>query len=403
MSAVFPPTAPAARELLDPSAAPPSALGPHGEGLAIVTEQVAEFGGVERVLASLAARYPAAPIVATRFEPASGFPGDDCQERIARRVAEQANGSGPLPTAAVRLVGRPGRRRRHFLFPLYARDVRSAPLDGARVVLSLGGNGWSNAAAVPRGARHVAYVGGPPRPLYGHFREYTREYAPHLRPLLLAAVPALRAHYRRLLAVPAAVAANSRASADGLRRLLRRHVDVIYPPVRTEFFTPAPSERRHFLVVSRLRPHKRVDVVLDAFRELGEPLVVAGEGPWREKLERGAPPNVRFVGHVGDGELRELYRSSRAIVSASVEEFGLCLAEALAAGVPVVAPRAGGSGEIVVDGENGVALESIDPVSVAGAVRRLERMPIDPATCRASAERFSEERFAVEIDRLIGG
>jgi glycosyltransferase involved in cell wall biosynthesis len=358
--------------------------GPDGAGLTIVAEQVAEFGGVERIIATLLERYPEASAVAGRFETTFGVPGHEA-----------------VQTPRVQLVGPHGRRRRHYLFPLYARAMRAEPLAATRAVLSVGGMGWSHAVEVPAGARHVAYVGGPPRPLYGHSPAYLREYPRHVRPLLRAALPALRSHHRRLMSAPERLAANSRWSAHGMERILRRPVEVIHPPVRTEFFTPVERERAHYLVVSRLRAHKRVDEVIEAFRRLGEPLVIAGAGPLRERLERTAPPNVTFAGHVDDHELRELYRSSRAVVSASVEEFGLCLAEALACGVPVIAPRQGGSGEIVVDGLNGVALERVDAGAIEAAVRRLEADPPSPADCRRGAERFSEARFGAAIDELV--
>jgi glycosyltransferase involved in cell wall biosynthesis len=141
--------------------------------------------------------------------------------------------------------------------------------------------------------------------------------------------------------------------------------------------------------------------VVEAFRELGEPLVVAGGGPGLERMRREAPRNVRFVGHVGDEELRELYRGSRALVSASVEEFGICLAEAQSAGVPVIAPRAGGSGEIVRHGESGILLDEITPAALARAVREVERMGIEPDACRAVGESFSEARFVRQLEGLL--
>ena len=259
---------------------------------------------------------------------------------------------------------------------------------------------WTLAARIAPGARHLGYV-GVPRPLYGHTREYLREYPRPLRPLIRGSIPALRAHHRTLLRRPHRLVTNSHASAATLARIGRRPVDVVYPPVRTSFFTPDGSERRHFLAVSRLRAHKRLEVVIEAFRRTGQPLVVAGDGPWRPRLQALAPPNVRFAGPVGDEELRALYRSSHALVSASVEEFGICLAEAQSAGVPVVAPRAGGSGEIVLDGETGALLDSVEPGDVVRALRRLEEMGIDSGACRRSAERFSEQRFLAEIDELL--
>ncbi len=380
------------------AAASDGAIGPSGEGLVVVAEQIAEFGGMERILTTLLARLPAARLVASRFGPADRFTDTEFAARLAELEAGP-RGDGDR----VRLIGSGNRVRRHYLFPLYARELRGAPLGDARAVLTVGGLGWAHGVEAPPGARHVAYVGGPPRPLYGYGRDYRREYPPPVRPFLRVAAPALRAHHRRLLAQPDAVAANSRTSAAGMEKILRRPVEAIYPTVRVDFFTPAARERRHHLLVSRLRPHKRADRVIEAFRQLGEPLVVAGQGPWLERLRHDAPPNVRFAGHVGDEELRELMRSSRAVVSASVEEFGLALVEALATGTPIVAPRAGGSGEIVADGVNGAALDALDPAAIAAAVERLEREPVDPDECRRTAERFSGERFTASIRALIEG
>ena len=378
------------------TAAEGAGTGVEGERLAVVHEQIAEFGGVERIVETLMAAYPRASLTAVRFEPRAGLPVEDFEERLRGRIPTNGNGHGPR----VRLVG-PGGPRRHYLLPLYASYIRRAPLDDASVVLSLGGSGWALAAAVPDGARHVAYLGGRPRPLYGWSADYIAEYPRALRPLLRAAIPALRVQHRQLLRRPERVATNSHSSARGLEPLLGRRPEVIHPPVRSDFFTPADRERRHFLAVARAFSHKRLDVVVEAFRELGEPLVIAGGGLGLERMRREAPPNVSFVGHVGDVRLRELYRSSRALVSASVEEFGICLAEAQSAGVPVVAPRAGGSGEIVRHGESGILLDEITPAALARAVRRVERMGIEPAACRAVGESFSEARFVRRLGELL--
>lgn len=364
-----------------------------GEWLALVMEQVAEFGGVERIAETVMTVYPRASVTSVRFDPRDGMREGDFEARLRERTER-------TEAHRVRLVG-PGGQRRHYLLPLYARYIGSARLDGASVVLSLGNVGWSLAATVPEGARHVAYIGGAPRPLYGWKRDYMAEYRRPVRPLLRVAIPALRAQHRRLLQRPERVATNSHASARGLVSILRHPVEVIHPPVRSDFFTPADRERSHFLAVARTFGHKRLDVVVEAFRELGEPLVVAGGGSGLARMRREAPPNVMFVGHVGNARLRELYRASRALVSASVEEFGICLAEAQSAGVPVIAPRAGGSSEIVRHGESGILLDEITPSALARAVRSVERMGIDPGSCRAVGESFSEARFVRQLEALL--
>jgi glycosyltransferase involved in cell wall biosynthesis len=178
-------------------------------------------------------------------------------------------------------------------------------------------------------------------------------------------------------------------------------VEVLYPPVKTRFFTPAPRPRRHYLLTARMTSFKRVEVVIDAFRRLDRPLVIAGGGPRLAPLRRSRPSNVRFTGFVSDEELRELYRCSRALVCPSVEEFGLVMAEALATGTPVIAPRAGGAMEIVDDGKTGILLDEVTPESLTQAVRAVEGMSFDAEACRGLAERFGENRFLVELDRIV--
>src|SRR4051794_35000480 len=107
------------------------------------------MGGSERVFQTLLERYPAARAVTPRFA-ASGPP------------------EGPHPWGSrVELVGSGRGRRRPLRSPLYARQLAAVRLDGARVVLSLAHGGWSLAARVPEGARHVCYSHGLHTSLYG--------------------------------------------------------------------------------------------------------------------------------------------------------------------------------------------------------------------------------------------
>ena len=356
-----------------------------GSGLVIVAEQTSELGGAERVIAAIVDRYPRASVLAPEF------------------TQTPIPAGARLPYAHRTKTVWEGGVRRHHLLPLYARRMRQVRAEGAAVVLSVASHGWAMAVGVPAGARHLAYYFGPSPSLYTRSNGYLRAYPAPARPLIRAALPALRSFERGLLRLPHRVIANSGWASAEIARVHGRRPEVIHPPVRTDFFTPAEREREHLLLVGRLVHHKRIEAAVEAFRSLGAELVVAGHGPLLDRLRAGAPPNVRFTGYVEDAELRELYRRSRALICPSPEEFGIVMAEAQACGTPVIAPRKGGALEIVREGETGLLLELADPRSIAAAVGELDRRAFDPAACRASAERFSQERFAARIGRVLDG
>ncbi len=124
----------------------------------------------------------------------------------------------------------------------------------------------------------------------------------------------------------------------------------VVPHVIREFAPGPPAARGgHALVVSRLAPEKGVAVAIEACRLAGVPLVVAGDGPERDRLAAGADGAVRFTGRVSPQELARLRSEARValVPSLSAETFGLAAAEAMAAGLPVAASRVGALPELV--------------------------------------------------------
>jgi glycosyltransferase involved in cell wall biosynthesis len=125
------------------------------------------------------------------------------------------------------------------------------------------------------------------------------------------------------------------------------------------------------LVVSRLAPEKGIDVAIDACRMAGVRLVIAGDGPELEALRaRAGDGDVCFLGHVPEAELVRLRTNAVVAVvpSRSAETFGLAAAEAMAAGVPVVASRVGALPELV---EESALVEPGDVPALAGAIESL--------------------------------
>jgi phosphatidylinositol alpha 1,6-mannosyltransferase len=171
------------------------------------------------------------------------------------------------------------------------------------------------------------------------------------------------------------------------------------------------DSRYTFLYVGRLAPEKRVDQVMDAFRLASEMLpkgvihlVLAGTGPREAELRKAAPSGVTFLGVLDrQSRLPDLYANCDAFVFASVTEtLGLVVLEAMASGLPVIAVPAGGVGDHLRHGENGLSCPEGNVQAMAHAMvslagdyaldRRLAR------GARHTAEHLSWEREMQRLD-----
>jgi glycosyltransferase involved in cell wall biosynthesis len=211
-------------------------------------------------------------------------------------------------------------------------------------------------------------------------RCHGRDTAPGVRlncrgsvPEALAYGASLALWQRRLVEQADAVIVPSAFARERLRALgapLRwERVHVLAPPVRTFAQAPSPSSDGYALIVARLAPEKGIDVAIDACKMAGVPLVVAGEGPELQAL-RARGGEVRFLGRVNERCLGEL-RAGAALAlvpSRAAETFGIAAAEAMAAGLPVVASRVGALPELL--GEEAL-VPAGDARALAGAIERL--------------------------------
>ena len=149
--------------------------------------------------------------------------------------------------------------------------------------------------------------------------------------------------------------------------------------------------------------YKRAELAVEAFAGLPHRLLVVGEGHLASGLRSRATGNVSFLGGVGPEELRELYRRARALVYPADEDFGIAMAEAQAAGTPVIGLAAGGALDIVEPGVTGWLIERPRVEDLRAAVRRAATEELDRSAIRSRAERFSEARFQTEIRAAVDG
>lgn len=313
-----------------------------------------------------------------------------------------------------RLPGKDAMRR--WLLPLYPRAVeglsRTLAAIHAREPIDLLVS--TSSAAIkglkpPPGVLHVCYCHSPARYLWSQADEYALGRAGMLRSLGLKLFGSnLRAWDRATAAHVHRFIANSTHTARLIKSAYGRDADVLFPPVRTEYFTPPPAgghvaPRRKWLFVGALEPYKRVDLAIAAARLANVDLTIIGDGSMRADVERAraeqssSSSTIRYLGRVSDAELREAYRSHRVLLFPQVEDFGIVAAEAIACGLPVVARRAGGALDIVQDQHTGWFID--EPATPAGIAEAADlASKIDrPDNFRASAERFTDRAFELGL------
>lgn len=172
---------------------------------------------------------------------------------------------------------------------------------------------------------------------------------------------------------------NAKNTADRLARFNGIASEPLYhpPPLAGRYRAEVPQG--FALAAGRLDPWKRIDLAIGAAAAGRFPLVVAGDGPDRSRLETLATRSgagVRFAGRVSDEDLLTLYATSGAVVFPPADEdYGYVALEAFLSKRPVVTcTDSGGPLEFVVDGENG-RIVAPDPASLAEAVADLLANP----------------------------
>jgi len=360
----------------------PSALKP---AVALVHDYLNQNGGAERVLLVLSRLFPDAPIFTSIYDRARM--GPDFQQLDIRTSFMQ------------RL---PGVARHHQAYLLcYPLAFERVDLRGYDLVIS-SSSAWAKAVVPPPGVPHLCYCHAPMRFAW-NLRDYLR--GERVGPLARLSLPLVMAALRRWDVSTARrvtqFIANSRAVAERIRRCYGREALVIHPPVDTGRFAIAPAVEDWYLVVQRLVPYKRLDLVIDAFNQLRLPLRIVGAGRARADLERRAGPTITFAGRLSDAELAHAFARCRAYIVPGEEDFAIAPVEAQAAGRPVIAYAAGGVLDTVVEGRTGVFFREQTPAALVAAVRQFEAMRFDPAAIRAHAQTFDTAVFERRIGALV--
>lgn len=363
--------------------------------IAVVHDWLVDWAGSERVVEQILACYPCADL----FSLVDFLPTERRAQVLNKR-------------ASTTFLQRMPFARSHLPWYLPFMPIAIEQLDLSSYDLII-----SSSHAVAKGVltgpdqRHVSYVHSPMRYAWDLQHDYLRGLAGRgvsgwpLRWTL---------HYLRLWDTRTsngvdAFAANSGFVARRIHKAYRREATVIHPPVEVSRFTVREDRDEFYLCVGRLMPYKRVDIVVEAFRQLpNKRLVVIGDGPEYGALKRRRTPNILFTGYQPDTVVAEHLQRAAALIFAATEDFGIVPVEAQACGTPVIAYGAGGALETVLPlgaapNPTGVFFHQQTAAAIMQAVLKFEdnAAAFEPRNCRANAERFSPDRFRLDFRTFV--
>lgn len=356
--------------------------------IAIAHDYLTQRGGAERVVLAMHRAFPQAPIYTTLYNPQTTFPD----------FADAEIHVSPLNRLRV------AREHHRAMLPVLAPVSSTMRVDAELTIVS--STGWAHGFETT--GKSLVYCHSPARFL--HLRsQYLGDASPLSLPsLALAALrPALLRWDQRAAHRADTYLANSSIVAERIHRVYGIDAEVLFPPGGLDAeaeqrpvpeiapWVSAQDERPYYLVVSRLMPYKKVDVVLEAFRLMPElRVVVVGRGPEAERLAALAPDNARLLSGLDDAQMRWAYAHARALIAPAFEDFGLTPLEAYAFGTPVLARRGGGYLDTVVEGLSGLFFNRSSVEDVTTAVREEVGTDWDRQAIMHHGSAFSEERFS---------
>jgi glycosyltransferase involved in cell wall biosynthesis len=388
-----------------------------GLRIALVHEWLLTHGGSEEITGQLCQLFPEAELFTLVADPVPSLRALIGERRIHTSFLQR------IPTAT---------RSHRRLLPLMPRAIESFDFTGFDLVISVSHAVAKGVRTAP-GQPHLNICCSPIRYAWDLQEQYLEESGLSRGAKGMAArylLSRLRRWDKRTAGRPTQVMAISRFIAERIERVWGRDSGILYPPVATEYFTPAVDEFAAmragntqfrsatrepdlWVTASRMVPYKRIPLIVEAFAQMPtRRLVVIGDGPEMPKVRAAATPNVTLLGHQPREALRDWLRRAQGFVFAAEEDFGIAPVEALACGTPVVAYGRGGARETVVGlgtgaPATGVFFESQTADAIAGGVRALEealaRGEVTAAGCRAQGERFSEGEFRARAREAVWG
>jgi glycosyltransferase involved in cell wall biosynthesis len=347
------------------------------------------FRGGERVLEAFCELFPDAPIVTLIHKRGSVPPS----------IEKHA-----ITTSFLNKIPGIHEQYRKFL-PLFPRAAESLVLpDDVDLVLS-SSHCVIKGVKKPAKAVHVSYLHSPMRYLYDQYDNYFGPDAPIYQRAGMKLVRGYLTNWDKASNANVDVMiANSGFVKERIKNFYGIDSGIIHPFVDLADFEDIkkspPAKENYYCMVTAFAPNKRVDLAIKAFNQMEKRLVIIGSGQQEEMLKAMAGKTIEFLGNVDRATVMRTLAKSRALIFPGVEDFGITPLEALAAGTPVIAFKAGGVLETLSD-KVAQFFDSPETESLVDAVSTFEQRQFQRDDLISRANDFSKESFKAKILEVV--
>lgn len=348
--------------------------------IALVHDDLIQWGGAEKVLSEISNIFPDAPIYTAISDLGNPL--------IAKNFKNKKIINSFLQNLPFKkILYKP-------LFPLYPIAFEQFDFSKFDLVISQTTRFAKSIITKPE-TLHVCYIHTPPRFLWNFSKEKPNFF---LEPIFSW----LRSFDRISSKRADLFLAGSKNCQDRLKKIYQTNSEILYPFVDLNKFNLTKKfEGDYYLIISRLNKYKKINIAIDAFNKNGKQLKIIGTGPNFNFIKAKASKNIEVLGSVSDELLESLLAGCRGLIIMAEEDFGLTAVEAQALGKGVICFGFGGVLETVVEGKTGIYFNEQTLGSLNEAIEKFESMKIHSEDCFENATRFSKENFKKRLLELI--
>jgi len=359
--------------------------------VALVCDWLTNVGGAEKVLLEIHKLFPDAPIYTSKYD---------------KKGIDWFN-DATVKTGWLQIF--PSKLRR-ILGPLRQSYFSHLDLSDYDLIISVTG---AEAKSVYCGDKpHICYCHVPTQYYWQMYDDYIKNPGfgilnPIVRFFFKLFVKPLKKADFKAAQKPTQFVTISKYAQDLIKKYYKRESIIIHPPVENSVFNRETTEKEpvenFFITTSRQVTWKRIDLAVKSCLKTNQHLLVIGEGPEHENLQKLAAGSnlIKFLPVMKKEELKKYLSAAKGYLFPSQEPFGIAPVEALAVGCPVIAFGEGGALDYIQNEKNGLTFPKQTTDSLADAIKKFNTLKFDRDQVAKTAEKFFTPRFDQEIMDLV--